>query len=415
MYNSYQGRLKLYIMKTEFTSVRKVLLSAFSVIAMSVAASAANDGGEWTATWAAAPQLAAGLDMPAGSDLSESALRQVIHVSTGGDVLRLKLSNEYSKVPVEIKSVYVATAKDSCDIDVKTAEYLHFGKKKGVTIPAGGTAWSDELKFNVKPLQLLSVTISYGATPKEATAHLGSRTTSYIIKGEAKPKTSFKGAEKVVHWYNIASLDVKGNAGVIAVIGNSITDGRGSTTDKQNRWTDVLAESMHAAGVNAGVLNLGIGGNFVLRYGLGTPAVERYDRDILAQSGVTTVVIFEGVNDIGATKGNAETVAKELTEAYTAMAEKAHKQGLKVYCATITPFKGHSYYTHFHEAARRTVNDWIRGSKCFDGIIDFDKLMGDPSDPAAIRKGCHEDGLHPNAAGYKMMGEYAAKVLLESK
>ena len=378
-------------------------------------AAGSGDGKGWTVTWAAAPQLASGVDMPAGSDLSNSALRQVIHVSTGGDVLRLKLSNEYSKAPVEIKSVYIAAAADSCDIDVKSAEYLSFGGKRSVIIPAGGVVVSDGVKFGLSPLQRLSVTINYGTTPKEATAHLGSRTTSYIIKGEAKPKTSFRNGERVVHWYNIASLDVMGGAEVIAVIGNSITDGRGSTTDMQNRWTDVFAESLYAAGAGMGVLNLGIGGNCVLKNGLGTPAVKRYDRDVLAQAGVTRVVIFEGVNDIGGIDGNAETIVKELIDAYKQMAEKARKQGLKVYCATITPFKGNSYYSHFHEATRLTVNDWIRGSKCFDGVIDFDMLMRDPSDVSSIRRGSHEDGLHPNAAGYKMMGEYAADVILKGK
>lgn len=396
--------------------MKRLFTILFCGIALSATAEGTGGGDGWVATWAAAPQLAAGNDMPAGSDLSWSALRQVVHVSAGGGVLRLKLSNEYSKEPVEIKSVYIATATDSSAIDTKSAKYLTFNKKKSVTIAPGKTATSDEAEFDLKPLQLLAVTVNYGDTPAEATSHLGSRTTSYIIKGEAKPKTSFAASGKVEHWYNIAAIDVKNsNAGAIAVIGNSITDGRGSTTDRQNRWTDVLAESLAANGMETGVLNLGIGGNCVLAGGLGTPALERYGRDVLGQCGVRAVIIFEGINDIGGSKGTSEAVAEKLIEAYVSMAESARRHGMKVYGATITPIKNSFYYSHFHEAARLTVNDWIRNAGCFDGVIDFDKAVRDPADPSALRKEWQQDWLHPNAEGYKVMGEYAAEVILKDE
>jgi lysophospholipase L1-like esterase len=366
----------------------------------------------WTGTWATAPQATTDGNMPKTS-LTGSAARQIVHVSLGGDQIRLQLSNEYSDAPLQIKSVYIADAQDSCDINAKTARYLTFGKKRNVEIAAGKSVISDVVKYNLKPLQRFTITINYGESPAKVTSHPGSRTTTYIIKGESKPRTSFANGERTDHWFNIATIDVKGgDAGCIAVLGNSITDGRGSTTNKQDRWTDVLAETLNADGKPMGVLNLGIGGNFVVRYGLGDPALKRFDRDIMAQRGVNTLIIFEGVNDIG-NSGNAEKTATELTDAYKVFIQKAHDKGLKVYGATITPFKGHSYFTFFHEAARQAVNEWIRTSKELDGVIDFDKLVRDPQDPSRQQKDLQQDWLHPNAAGYKKMGEYAAKKIEE--
>lgn len=363
---------------------------------------------KWTGTWATAPQATTENNMPKSS-LTNSAARQIVHVSLGGDLIRLQLSNEYSDAPLKIKSVYIADALDSCDINAKSARYLSFGKKRSVVIAAGKAAFSDAVKYPLKPLQRLAITINYDECPAKVTSHPGSRTTTYIIRGESKARTPFANGERTDHWFNISAIDVMtGDEGCIAVLGNSITDGRGSTTNKQDRWTDVLAEALNANGKPMGVLNLGIGGNFVVRYGLGDPALKRFDRDIMAQRGVKTLIIFEGVNDIG-NSGNVEKTTKELTDAYKVFIQKAHDKGFKVYGATITPFKGHSYFTFFHEAARQAVNEWIRASKELDGVIDFDQLVRDPQDPSRQQKDLQQDWLHPNAAGYKKMGEYAAK------
>ena len=365
----------------------------------------------WEATWATAIEFTGQGDMPASS-LSNRSIRQIIHVSKGGSQLQLKLSNVHSKEPVDIKSVFIADAKDSSDIDAKSAKYLTFKGKRNVTIEPGKDLTSDVINFKLKPLQLLSITICYGeSTPVNASSHRGSRTTSYIIKGVATPKTKFINAEKVDHWYNIASLDVLRSsaeeANAIVVLGNSITDGRGSTTNKQNRWTDALAEVL---GGETAVLNLGIGGNSVLWGGLSEPAVKRFDRDILGQNGVKTLIIFQGVNDIGGSRGNSEEVAKKLTEAYKSFIEQGHAKGWKVIGATITPFKGNSYYSIFHEAARQVVNEWIRTSGAFDAVIDFDELARDPQDPTKLKAEYSDDWLHLNPAGYAAMGKLAAEV-----
>ncbi len=365
----------------------------------------------WEATWATAIEFTGPSDMPASS-LSNRAIRQIIHVSKGGTQLQLKLSNVHSKEPVDIKSVFIADAKEASDIDAKTAKYVTFNGKRNITIEPGKDITSDVIGYNLKPLQLLSITINYGeSTPVNASSHRGSRTTSYIIKGVAKPKTKFVDAEKVDHWYNIASLDVlrsnPAETNAIVVLGNSITDGRGSTTNKQNRWTDAMAEAL---GGETSVLNLGIGGNSVLWGGLSEPAVKRFNRDILEQQGVKTLIIFQGVNDIGGSRGNSEEVAKKLTEAYKSFIDQGHAKGWKVIGATITPFKGNSYYSFFHEAARQVVNEWIRTSGAFDAVIDFDELVRDPQDPTKLKAEYSDDWLHLNPTGYAAMGKLAAEV-----
>lgn len=384
----------------------------------SMPAGADSDGDNvWTGTWATAVEYTGPSDMPAKS-LSDRSVREIIHVSIGGDVLRMQLSNVFGNEDVEIRSVFIADAKGLHDIDVKTAKYLTFSGKKSVRIEAGKDVYSDNISYKLRPLQRLAVTICYGKqTPEHATSHRGSRTTSYIIEGEAKPKSDFgvESAERLDHWYNIAALDVMApkETPVVVALGNSITDGRGTTTNLQNRWTDRLAEALDG---QVGVLNLGIGGNSVLRGGLSQPALVRFDRDVLGQRGVKTLIIYEGVNDIGGAKEDSQkdnSIARsnELIEAYKTMTEKAHATGMKVYIATICPFKGNGYYTFFHEAARQTVNEWIRTQKVADGVIDFDAQVRDENDPAKLRKELSDDWLHLNPAGYQVMGEYAAKIL----
>ena len=374
---------------------------------------------QWVGTWASAAEYTGKGDMPA-APLTNRTLREVIQVSVGGDRIRLRLSNEFSDEPVEIRGLYVADALDSCDIRKGTARFLTFNGRKSVTIPARQAIVSDVCRYSLQPLQRLAVTIQYGATPEHATSHRGSRTTSFLAPGSVKPGARFVANERVDHWYNIAAIEVATPAAdqptaakppVIAVIGNSITDGRGSTTNAQNRWTDIMAESLQGT---AGVLNLGIGGNCVIRGGLSQPASERFDRDILQQEGVTHVIVFEGVNDIGWSP-SAEHTAQELIAAYETFIDKAHARGLTIYGATITPFGGNSYWTHFHEAARAVVNEWIRTSRRFDGVIDFDSLMRDDRQPQRLRQQWQEDWLHPNAAGYKAMGEYAGRWFQEQR
>lgn len=374
----------------------------------------------WVGTWATAPQTVVRSFMPYNNCMTNRSVRQVVKVSIGGDVIRLKLSNIYSMQPVEIRSIYIAHAKDSSDIDAKTAQYFKFGNSYKTIIPAGKQIVSNALKFKLRNLERVAITINYTSAPEIPTVHMGSRTTSYIMKGVTNAHSNFAKAFRENHWYNISGIDVytmSNNMSAIAIIGNSITDGKCSTDNAQNRWPDVMSEMLQLKHkiTNQGVLNLGIGNNRVtVPGGFGALAKERFDRDILMQSGVKKVVIFEGVNDIGAARsGSSETVARQIIESIHGMVKKAKARKMKVYLGTITPFKGAGYYTHFHEAARLYVNDWIRSqAKNVDGILDFAKLLQDPNDDRRMkREYASNDWLHPNPTGYKVMGIYAADIV----
>ena len=374
----------------------------------------------WVGTWATAPQTVVRSFMPYNNCMTNRSVRQVVKVSIGGDVIRLKLSNIYSMQPVEIRSIYIAHAKDSFSIDAKSAQYFKFGNSYKTVIPAGKQIVSDALKFNLRNLERVAITINYTSAPEVPTVHMGSRTTSYIMKGVTNAHSNFEKAFRENHWYNISGIDVytmSNNMSAIAIMGNSITDGKCSTDNAQNRWPDVMSEMLQLKHkiTNQGVLNLGIGNNRVtVPGGFGALAKERFDRDILMQSGVKKVIIFEGINDIGAAKsGNSETVARQIIESIQGMVRKAKARKMKVYLGTITPFRGAGYYSHFHEAARLYVNDWIRSqAKKVDGILDFAKLLQDPNDDRRMkREYASNDWLHPNPAGYKAMGIYAADII----
>ena len=393
---------------------------AFFIFLCAITINATAQG--WIGTWATAPQTVVKSFMPYNNNMSNRSVRQVVKVSIGGDMIRLKLSNIYSTEPVVIRSIYIAHAKDSFAIDPKSAKYLKFSNQYKVTIPAGKSITSDALPYNLKPLQRLAITINYTSAPTVPTVHMGSRTTSYIMKGVTNAHSNFEKAFRENHWYNISGIDVytmRTDLSSIAIIGNSITDGKCSTDNAQNRWPDVMSEMLQLKYkiTNQVVLNLGIGNNrVVVPGGFGALAKERFDKDILAQAGVKKVIIFEGINDIGAAKsGYSETVARQLIESYQAMIKKAKARRLKVYLGTITPFKGAGYYSPFHEAARQTVNEWIRNqakNKEVDGILDFAKLLQDPKDDRRMKKEyVSNDWLHPNPTGYKAMGTYAAEII----
>jgi lysophospholipase L1-like esterase len=272
----------------------------------------------------------------------------------------------------------------------------------------------------------LAITINYKSAPKSPTVHLGSRTTSYILRGYSGPLTDFSKAFRYEKWFNISALDVFAqDVRTFAIIGNSITDGKGSTTDQQNRWPDEMSFNLYElanrgmtegqARQQFGVLNLGIGNNRVLSVGYGLAAKDRFDRDILAQAGVTDVIIFEGINDLGNARDGVAT-GQQLIEQYKVFVEKCRRARLRVYLATLPPMQGSGYYSVSHEAGRKLVNEWIRAQKIADGYLDFDKLLQDPANPLALRPEWRlDDCLHPNAAGYKQMGRFAAEYFLSAK
>ncbi len=367
---------------------------------------------KWVSTWGTANQLVEPHNMPPAPGLSHHILRQVVRVSIGGDSLRCLLSNEFGQDSVQLKAVFVSASAGGYTIDSLTSKKLTFKGAPAWTMAPGTTILSDPVAFKLTPRMDVAITIQFGNTSSTLTGHPGSRTTSYLLAGQSIQETDFSNAIPTDHWYVINRIDVRApsSAAAVAILGNSITDGRGSGTNKQNRWPDILAERLikNKSTKQVSVLNMGIGGNCVLRGGLGPTGLKRFERDIINQPGVRWAIILEGVNDIGGIPDNesaALQTSQALIQAYQQMILTAHAHQITIYGATIMPFKHHSYYTSNREKARQTVNQWIRTSKAFDGVIDFDKIMRDPADSSSLHPSYQEDYLHPNEKGYQKMGE----------
>ena len=404
-----------------FSVLKKIGIPAVTIVVFGLIFScvASKDSGKntidkkWVGTWSTAPQLVEPRNVPPEPGLTGNTLRQIVAVSIGGDELRMKFSNDFSDSPVEMKNVQISVSTGNGTIDAATAKELKFNNSGSVTIPAGEAIYSDSIKFDLEPRMRLAITIAFGETAENITGHPGSRTTSYLMEGQhTDANADFSSAVKTDHWYVINTIEVKAEkpAAAVAIIGNSITDGRGSGTNKQNRWPDILSQELlkNPETENIGVLNMGIGGNAVLRGGLGPTALDRFERDILQQNGVRWVIIMEGVNDLGGTPDStaAFKVADGLISAYQQMINKAHEKGLKVYGGTITPIDKSFYYQDYREAARQKVNKWIRNSGAFDAVIDFDQTVRNPENPSVILENAHDgDHLHPNEYGYELMGK----------
>jgi len=363
----------------------------------------------WVGTWATAPQLVERHNNPPQPGLTGNSLREIVQVSIGGKRVRLKLTNEFSNTPTEIKAVELAIAKtagSSSDIDEKSTVKLTFSGSESITMGAGEKVVSDAVDFKIGNRENVAITIHYGNTSETVSGHPGSRTTSYLKAGNT---TDFTDAIRTDHWYNIQALEVDApkKAGAVVILGNSITDGRGSTTNMQNRWADVLSRRLleNKKTSQVGVLNMGIGGNCVLGGGLGPAGVKRYPRDLFQQEGVKWIILFEAVNDLGYSRNGNET-AQRIIDVYQQIINEAHQKGIKVFGATITPFKGNNYFSENHEQGRTTLNEWIRTTKELDGVIDFDKAVNDPNNPQAMQKEFlfENDWLHLNAKGYETMG-----------
>ncbi|MBR6424225.1 MAG: SGNH/GDSL hydrolase family protein [Bacteroidales bacterium] len=363
-------------------------------------------------TWATALQVVEPHNIPPEPGLAGNSLRQIVQISIGGKDLQLRLSNIYSDTPVEILGVEIARAKtmgSSPEIDERSSVELTFDGQRAFSILPGVDVVSDPVKFKTADRENLAVTIHYGRIgTAQMTGHPGSRTTSYIARGNT---TDFSApAARTDHWYTVSAIDVKPrrrNAAAVCVLGDSITDGRGTTTNGQDRWTDQLSRALlkdrrtrHLA-----VLNFGLGGNCVLRGGLGPTGRERFRRDLFGQCGVQYIILFEGTNDLGTCSAGVQTASK-IQEVWTQIAQEAHEKGIRVFGATVTPVKGNGYYSEDHEKGRRQLNDWIRSSGTFDGVIDFDRLVADPQDPLRLDPAYlfENDWLHLNAAGYEVMG-----------
>jgi lysophospholipase L1-like esterase len=378
----------------------------------------------WRAGWASSQMLAEGDNALADGTLADATLRQIVRPSIGGRQIRVRISNVFGKTPLRLGGATVARSANNATSDVVegTLKPLRFLGAAGAVIPPGGEWLSDPIGLPVSPFDDIAISIHVLANPQGQTSHPGSRATSYVVSGDAIAAASFSNPRRVDHWYLISGVEVSTcatRAGV-AVLGDSITDGRGSTTNGNDRWTDVLARRLSG---RAAVINQGIGGNRVLLDGLGPSAMARLDRDVLAQPGIGHLIVLEGINDIGAlsrqeskTPAQHRALVDQLTGAYAQIVARARARGLKVHGATILPFMGNDYYhpDAAIEADRQAVNAWIRTAGHFDSVIDLDRVMRDPKRPAFLDPRFDTgDGLHPNPAGYRAMGEAVRLSLLD--
>ena len=374
----------------------------------------------WVGTWTASPYVDTNSSNTPPISLSNSAVRQIAHVSLGGSQIRVQFSNLQGNGSLAITGAHIALTKSSTladsTIDTTTDKALAFSGSASVTVAAGKEVWSDPIDFTVSNQGNVTITTLFGTVPSTITQHSGSRTTSYFKSGGAAADLSaatMSSAQTKVLWFFISGIDVMADASAVGVvaIGDSITDGRGTDNDKNNRWTDIMAARLqaNAATKNVATMNQGIGATNLVGTG-GTAAQARFARDVLGQSGVKYVVVLDGVNDI-----HGGTSYSSMKSAYDDLIKRAHDKGLKIYGGTILPFGGSSdYYSASAESTRQQVNTYIK-SGVFDGVIDFDAALTDGGNPPKLKAEYaawtpnnpqgSADGLHPGTAGYQKMGE----------
>ena len=378
------------------------------------------DAQGWVGSWAASQQIPEPGNSLTPGDLHDATVRQIVRLSIGGTRLRVHISNAFGTEPLRFTSVHIARplSPAASAIDPQSDRSLTFSGATEVIVPAGAEYISDSTDYSVAPLSSMAITFHLDQPPARETGHPGSRATSYYVHGDLVSSAGLPGAKHVDHWYQVSGVDVLAAPGAAAIValGDSITDGHASTTNGNDRWTDVLAErlGMSPSTRSVAVLNQGIGGNHLLTDGLGPNALARVDRDVLAQAGVRWLILFEGVNDLGDLTRNGEVSAAEhnalvgrILSAYEQIIVRAHTHGIRVIGATITPFAG-SDYDHpgpAGESDRQAINAWVRAPGHFDEVIDFDKVVRDPQQPGRLLPAYDcGDHLHPNPAGYRALG-----------
>jgi lysophospholipase L1-like esterase len=377
----------------------------------------------WIHTWTAMPQLTEPNNLPPapftadGTVLAGATLRQTVHVTVGGPRLRVRFSNAYGGAALPLTSATVARpAGGRAGVPGATSFFpLTFGGRPSAVVPVGAQIVSDPVPLPLAAGANLTVSVylATGQASLSVTSHPGSRTTSHLVKGDLVSAPELPGATPVDHWYLISGVEVESAAPALAVVGDSLTDGRGSTTNGNDRWPDQLS----ARHPRIAVLNQAAGGNRVLDDGLGPNLLARLDRDVLATSGVDRLLVFEGVNDLGtaaATPQAQQQVVADLLVAYQQIALRAHAVDLPVYAATLTPFGGHEGYDDpggLREQSRRTVNARLRS--LVDAVIDFDAAVRDPAAPTRLNPAYDTgDHLHLNPAGYAALAEAVPARLL---
>lgn len=409
------------------TAAAAALALAATVLGAPSGASAADlTGKKWTAAWATAPHHPVPGNEWQGPNWSlegftDQSVRQVVRVSTGGSALRIRLSNRFGTAPLRVTGATIARSGDGAAVRPGTVRPLRFGRSLSTTIPAGRDAVSDAAPLRTSPLESVTVTLYFAGSTGAATFHEGALTTTYRAAGDHRftaGGAAFAG-DTSHSWYYLTGVDVadsrSGSPGTVVAFGDSITDGAGSTPGADNRYPDELAERLAAAGRPMGVVNAGVNGNKLLADSpcFGERGVTRFQRDALAQPGVRTVIVLEGINDIGAGGlpdfgcGTSGVVTEaQVIAAHRALIRAAHARGVRIVGATLTPVKGNQfgYDTPEKERIRDAVNHWIRTSGEYDAVLDLDLAVSDPQDRDAFLPAYDSgDSLHPNDAGMRAM------------
>ena len=387
----------------------------------------------WVGTWATAvvqrvqpPRTTSSEPPPAAQpgapppplSLNNQTLREIVHVSIGGSRVRVVLSNEFGTAPLTIGAASIALRDKDTKITANSSRTLAFSGRASITIPPGASMISDPVDENLPAMGDLAIDLylpdQMTALTSPLTVHAGASQTNYVSsEGNFAGAAEFPVLTTTPSWYLLERVEVLAPEQTAAIVtfGDSITDGARSTAGINGRWPDQLAKRLMArpGGAKFGILNAGIGGNRLLSNStdnFGINALARFDRDVLGQPGAAYVVVLEGINDIGNARANPSPSAADLIAAQQQIIDRAHAHGLVIYGATLTPFEGAAYFTPEGEAKRAAVNNWIRTSKAYDGVIDFDAATRDPASPTKFLP-LYDSGdhLHPNDAGYEAMAK----------
>ena len=395
------------------TAVLLVLVATIAVLADSRPAAAARHGSDedgWVTSWSASPQVATP-DSLAAAGFDDQTVRDIIFSSVGGDPIRLELTNVFGVSPLRVGHVTVAVAGPGAAVEPGTIHPVTYRGSASFQIPAGGQVLSDPVAMRVGPLQDLAVSVYLPGRTGAATFHADAQQVNWVSDAGDHAADSDAGAftTPTLSWYYVSGLIVQSPDadGTVVALGDSITDGVGSTAGADARWPNDLARRLDAlAGPTLAVADEGIGGNRVLTGArcCGASAEARFGRDALNQPGVRDIIVLEGINDIGFSLGDVS--AAQVIAGYRQLIAQAHARGLRIFGATLLPFQGAGYYTAAGEATREAVNTWIRTSGAFDGVIDFDAVMRDPADPLRLNPAYDSgDHLHPDDAGYQAMAD----------
>ena len=374
---------------------------------------------KWVTTWGTAEERCDATDsaMPKMA-LTDTTVRQIIRVTTGGNKLRLRLSNQYGKSDVEIQSLHLAKQikADASTIDVSTDTAVTVNGEEEFIIPKGKVILTDEVEFPVDALENVAVSVYFGEAPKDnITGHRGARATTYQVSGNQVSEERFSSAKTTTSWFFLADVSMWSPEDSRAVVcfGDSITDGYGTDAtylgkkpDSYTRWIDYFAKRLqeNEGTENVSLINEGIGSNSILGSYPTDAGKDRFARDLLEHDGVEYCIILFGVNDITNLKETSKY--DRLIPEYQKMIQLCHDNGIKVYGAPILPFGTSSSYTEASEEVRTKINDWMRSEESgVDGIIDFESAVADPNNPQNIlEEYTHEDGLHPYD-GYSAMAD----------